>query len=400
MAFSEEKKADLRTSISDIFERHHVAGLSLAVIDGNDVRPFGFGMANRESGTPVNEDTLFQIASCSKTIATYLMLKSGAFPLETSVNDLLRKYGSTYRIQSPEDKDFNANEVTVGHLLNHTALSMHYVNGISEQDKMPDMMDLISGNEKYDYLPVELLKHPGSKFKYSGGGFILAQHLMDLKFGVNWRYTPLEADIRFDFDQVKDDAYAMGYRDDGEAVRFQFPSFAAGMIASPRELAKFLIALRGEFKKGNLLEMIDSEEKGSKDFIGGMSGHGIFIFQAGHNKFIGHHGANDGFRGIYLLCIEGPNDGQGLVLFSNGEEESIFLNAEVCKHVLQTHFGILNGMNFADASGFVTDPSTPKEQVINFGMKSLVFDGFQEPIGFDWSKAKHPQFPTKRAVSK
>ncbi len=64
-------------------------------------------------------------------------------------------------------------------------------------------------------------------------------------------------------------------------------------------------------------------------FIGCQTGLGLFVTQAGPNRVCMHQAANDGFRGIFLACYQGPNAGQGLVVLSNGDRNAVPFNARV-----------------------------------------------------------------------
>ena len=55
---------------------HDVPALSIALVDGqNVVWAQGFGMADREAGTPATADTIYRIASCSKAFAAAAVLR-------------------------------------------------------------------------------------------------------------------------------------------------------------------------------------------------------------------------------------------------------------------------------------------------------------------------------------
>merc|ERR1711998_742918 len=76
-----------------------------------------------------------------------------------------------------------------------------------------------------------------------------------------------------------------------------------------------------KIRRSTSREMIDSakEDKGSLEFMGARMGLAIFVVHAGPNLVAVHHGSNDGFRGIYLACVSGPDAGKGYVVLSNGD---------------------------------------------------------------------------------
>ena len=162
-------------------------------------------------------------------------------PVTTSVNTLLARTGSNFRLRSKEGCPVSwGDEVCLYHLVNHTALGMHYVFGIPHSRGMPSAESLARGQHLkelgYDTILVE--KRPGSLFHYSGGGFLVLQILLE---GLERR--PIESIMRpfldaagmqhFSLDQRLMGQYkaAVGYLDDGNAVPgapLMFPPLAAG----------------------------------------------------------------------------------------------------------------------------------------------------------------------------
>ena len=47
-----------------------------------------------------------------------------------------------------------------------------------------------------------------------------------------------------------------------------------------------------------------------------------------------HQAANEGFRGVYAVCFEGPDAGKGFAVLSNGDNRATLLNAEIMQAVL------------------------------------------------------------------
>ena len=87
-------------------------------------------------------------------------------------------------------------------------------------------------------------------------------------------------------------------------------------------------------------------DEGCQDFMRSKMGLGIFVATAavpakgGVNKIMLHQAANDGFRGVYMVCFDGPDydaapGPRGFVLLSNGDNQAMFMNCEVCRALLQ-----------------------------------------------------------------
>lgn len=65
-------QAVVADAVRPLMARHDVPGMSVAVTVGGRARVFHFGVAARASGRPVDDDTLFEIGSVSKTFTATL----------------------------------------------------------------------------------------------------------------------------------------------------------------------------------------------------------------------------------------------------------------------------------------------------------------------------------------
>ena len=108
-------EAALHSLISDAMERYHVPGVAVGMLRAGQVESAGFGVTSVEHPLPVDGDTLFQIASVTKTMtATVIMrlVERGALDLDAPV----RRYIPAFRL-----RDAAAQEgATVRHLVTHT----------------------------------------------------------------------------------------------------------------------------------------------------------------------------------------------------------------------------------------------------------------------------------------
>lgn len=54
--------------VTDLLRQNKIPGLSIAVIHNDEIASKGYGTANYETHTPCTGDTLFDIASCAKSM--------------------------------------------------------------------------------------------------------------------------------------------------------------------------------------------------------------------------------------------------------------------------------------------------------------------------------------------
>jgi len=72
----------------------------------------------------------------------------------------------------------------------------------------------------------------------------------------------------------------------------------------------------------------------TKGFMNAYLGTGLFVAHAGPNLVACHQAANEGFRGLYMVCFRGPDAGKGVVCVSNGDDDAVFLNCDVVLAIL------------------------------------------------------------------
>ena len=126
-------------------------------------------------------------------------------------------------------------------------------------------------------------------------------------------------------------------------------------------------------------------------------GLGMFTFDvpssepARPNRWMLHQAANDGFRGLFLVCFDGPsaaNGPRGLVILSNGDNDAMLFNCAMARAMLEG-LGPVAGLDFStvpDPSAGFDSSGLKQEEIVNLGFKSLVLDAFEEAPGFELGK--------------
>ena len=150
------------------------------------ILPFVAGKSDVAKNIDIEPSTWVQFASISKTVGTaYAMqvFQKHNISLGSTVNSVLKKYGSTFKLVSIDETSLWGDEVTFEMLLSHTAgLQMHYVNGISLQEEFPPVLDLLTGKyqDSHGYPSVRVHERPGEHFSYSGASFLVLQHILEI----------------------------------------------------------------------------------------------------------------------------------------------------------------------------------------------------------------------------
>ncbi|WP_426482332.1 serine hydrolase domain-containing protein [Chryseobacterium sp. R2ACT005] len=175
------KKDSLYTEIQKIgleaARNNNVPGLAIAVIqNGKIVWTQCIGFADKENQKPVTTETIFNVGSVSKMVSAWgfmQLTEKGLVNLNDPVNDYLTRW------KLPASQ-YDISKVTLRRILSHTAgLSVHGYGGSEQGTKLLSLEESLSGKTKRNGESVRLISEPGTKWEYSGGGYTLAQLMLE-----------------------------------------------------------------------------------------------------------------------------------------------------------------------------------------------------------------------------
>ncbi|MGH7506786.1 MAG: serine hydrolase domain-containing protein [Longimicrobiales bacterium] len=318
-------------SIAERMKRYNVPGVSIAVIDSGELAwARGYG-ETEAGGAPVDTTTLFQAASISKPVAAMAALRlveQGALDLDEDVNAKLRSW------RVPANGYTRTEHVTLRRLLSHNAgLTVHGFRGYAANEAVPSVVQVLDGEDPANSAPVRVDTMPGAIWRYSGGGFTVAQLLMA---DVTGRAFPaLMRELVFDpagmtgstYQQPLPDSLtaraATGHRGNGQPVAGKWHTYpemaAAGLWTTPSDLARLAIevqrSLQGESNR--VISAAMTREMLSRQ--AGSYGLGFGLNGSGDSASFAHGGANEGFRAQFFAFNE---RGQGAVIMTNGDNGS------------------------------------------------------------------------------
>ncbi len=315
--------AELKEFIPQEMSRLGVPGVSMALIRGGElVREKGFGLADVEAKKAVEEGTLFPACSCSKPVSALAALKlaeQGKLDLDTPIEELLKTW-------KPPDRIFHA-PVTVRLILSHRAgLSMHGVPSYAmDEPAARNAREELSHRLKF-------LSEPGTRFTYSGGGFMILEVILEDLTGKTFNRLMLEEILlplkmrssTFEpYEPSFHSRMAMGYYENGSPVGWRVTGglAAAWLHTTPRDLTRFLIALYRADRLGEKtvvsprtvkLMLTPTGEATGRD--GAYTSLGIFLKDTPLGRLVYHEGSNRGYRcGMWIFL----KTGDGLVVMTN-----------------------------------------------------------------------------------
>ena len=331
-----------------------VPAASLAVISGGRVEwAKAYGYADKETGVKATPRTLFQAGSISKPVAATAVLRrveSGALRLDTDVNAYLK----SWKVPPGPLTAADGRKVTLERLLSHTAgLTVHGFPGYAPDEPVPTVLQVLDGAAPANTEAVRVDLEPGTKFRYSGGGYTVAQLVMTDTLGRPFPDLMRELVLapagmsRSTYEQPlppeKLRLAAAGYRRDGSAVpgkRHTYPEMAAaGLWTTAEDLARFAIAIgrsiRGD--KGSLLSKEMAERMTTRVRKDADAGLGLFLSDHEGSTAFGHDGADEGFQ---ALLISDRERGFGAAVMVNSDN-GVQLGEEIIRGI-----AVENGWNY------------------------------------------------------
>jgi len=303
-----------------------IPSASLALIDEGRI---AFASAYGKNATP---DTVYQAASLSKFVAAIgamRLVEDGTLDLDQDVNDKL----TSWRV--PSNALDAAHKVTLRGLLSMTGgIGVPGFLGYEAGASLPTLVEILDGAPPANSPPVTLIAVPGSAYHYSGGGYEIAETLMQDATGKPFPQVMQDLVLgpmgmtASSFDQPPSAAFAAravsGHFGDGTELPGRWHVFpehaAAGLWSTPTDLAKLLVELSDVWqglssiflRRQTLAEMLTPQN-------GGPYGLGAAIAGEGASLVLMKRGQNVGYQGYLILY---PASGQGIVVMTNSDNGS------------------------------------------------------------------------------
>lgn len=337
-----ENGTDGKLSLAERMARWKVPGLSVAVIENcKIVDRHGFGVT-RKGGAAVQSDTLFQAASVTKPVVAFAALRlvdQGQLSLDRDVNTELRSW------KVPASPLLEGHPITLRGILSHSAgLIPGGYGGYVHGQPVPTLIQTLSGVKPARPKPVQVAYVPGADWRYSGGGYLVAQLLMTEKTGESFDdivhdevLAPMHmARSRFAPPSPGENV-ASGHVADGTMVPggwHVYPELAAASLWSTApDLASFglaaMKAVRNEpnaLLKPALASQMASAQAGPRSL-------GFVVGGQGKARHFGHEGTNEGYNASLILY---PQTCQGAAIMANSDNAKPLI-AELLRGIANTY---------------------------------------------------------------
>lgn len=318
-------------SLDERMAHYKVPGVAVAVLSGGQVvYADGFGVLQAGGSDAVDADTVFSVGSVSKVATAMAVLRlaaDGVLDLDRDVSDYLTSWSL------PANDDAAGAPVTLRMVLSHTAgFNIHGFGDFAPGEPLPTAIQTLAGTAPAPNEPLRLLFRPGSGYKYSGGGYTLAQVILADVSGQTFEdmardvvFAPLGMARSTFANPLPEDHgnIARAHDRDGQAVALPrgyeaMPEMAAsGLWTSANDLGTMVAALVRSYRSADgFLPQALARDMMTK-VAPSQHGLGPRLEGSGETFFFHHAGTNNSYR----AWIEGHlATGDGLVVLTNGAQ--------------------------------------------------------------------------------
>ncbi|ACT91366.1 serine hydrolase domain-containing protein [Dyadobacter fermentans] len=333
LLFAFNAQADeLDDFIRSQMQKRRIPGLSLAIIqDGKILKAQAYGLIDKDGKVPVTTNTLFQAGSVSKSVAAMgalYLVEQNKLALDEDVNVKLKSW------KVPDNEFTKDKKVTLRGLLSHTAgLTVHGFPGYAVGEKMPSVIQILDGTAPANTRPVRVDFVPGSRWRYSGGGYTVMQQLVEDVTGAAFPefmkihvLSPLgmnNSTYQQPLPPEPAKSTATGHYNNRSVVEGRWHIYpemaAAGLWTTPSDLARFAISIQNANagKSGSILsqsmtrQMLTDQKN--------RDGLGVFLQGDSTTLRFGHNGRDEGFD---ALLTASAHKGNGIVIMINANDNS------------------------------------------------------------------------------
>ncbi|MEO8611484.1 MAG: serine hydrolase domain-containing protein [Chloroflexota bacterium] len=324
--------------------QNHIPGLAYGiVVDGELVGSGGIGVRNVEDKTPVNGDTVFRIASMTKSFTAMAIIKlrdEGKLTLESPAEKYVPELAN---LRYPTR---DSAKITLRHLLTMSA-------GFPQDDPWADRQLGASAEQFSAWMKqgISFSNPPGIKFEYSNYGYGILGRIVSNVTGMPYQ-TYVKTNIleplgmtssTFDVNTVSPERLAMGYKREGDIWIADPPlndgAFASmgGLFTTINDFSRYMAFLLSAFpardeadngivRRSSLREMQQpwqprtiASNRPTPDLpaIVTSDGYGFGLVSGIDSRLgysVAHGGGLPGYGSFYRLL---PDYGIGIAVFTN-----------------------------------------------------------------------------------
>lgn len=347
---SENNSESFIEATKEKIDKEFVGNFAMTLIENGKVSEFFFYSVDKEK--PVNENTMFPVASISKWVTSFGIMKlveEGKIDLDRPVDDYLTRW------HLPKS-EFDNKKVTIRRLLSHSSGLIDGLgyNGFATNETVQTIEEsLTKATDAEDSDGMAIVGYePNSKYMYSGAAYTILQLLIEEISGQSFQeymtqtvFEPLKMEnSTFEYPKKSNDKLAQVYKVDGTTRQMnKFTALAAaGLYTTTEDLSKFLIANVSEnnvLTQETIQTMSKPESFINKTKIYGLGSH-LYSQDDAKSNIIGHDGSgNDAINTAARIDLTSKS---GIIILETGNwniassmaDEWIFWKAGIADYVV------------------------------------------------------------------
>ncbi len=292
--------------------------ISMGFIDGDTVEYFSAGNTALKNGTAVNEHSVFEIGSISKTFTTILLAQK-IISGEMSLDDPISKY-LPEKVKIPSR---NGKNITIRDLATHASALPRMPDNFNPANPKNPFVDYTYQN-LYSFLSnYELTRDIGERSEYSNLGMGLLGHILELQSGKPYEELVIENiakplgmnDTAVALNASMKKRLAKGHNGFNEVENWDIISLAGagGIRSTVSDMVKFIQANMG-IKKSSLYNAMQlthqpAFKNKNGDFEIGLA------WQFENNKSVIWHNGRTGGYSAFVGFV--PKTNKGVVILTN-----------------------------------------------------------------------------------
>lgn len=325
-------------SLEERMAFHKVPGVSLAIIDGGKI-VFAKGYGVKEAGTSekVDTETVFSMGSVSKIANAVLILRlaeAGVLDLSENVNSYLKRW------KVPHNEYLIETSVNLRGLLSHSAgLSQWGFPNFLSDEPLPTIVETLEGRPPAKTKPVRVFYKPGTRWRYSGGGVMVSQLVVEdvtakqyANIAEELIFSPLNMTRTTFLNPLPEHHGNIAKAHDQQGLLVAQPRgwqtmpemAAAGLWTTPSDFARLIVTLINSYQglDNSFLSASIAHDMMTKVGVS-QFGLGPRVNGTGEKLRFHHWGGNDSYRAFtenFLLS------GKGLVIVTNSSNGHKVIN--------------------------------------------------------------------------
>ena len=315
---------DVTANIKTRIDSELTPGIVVGVLDGKSIKYYSFGVKSLATKAVVDEHTVFEIGSVSKTF-TGIILADMVVKGQAKLDDPLQQY-------LPKDVTAptrNGAVITLASLSNHTSALPRLPGNFAPANPYNPYADY-SEKQLYDFLTQYTLPCDiGSQYEYSNYAVGLLGQVLAAKHGVTYEQLMMNTitkplgmkNTQITLTPVMKQNLALGYAGGTQVENWDLPTLAGagGIRSTAADMMRYLQANMGLIKTDLYPAMQLSQKNSRAADAKPMVGLGWHIMPLGDQQIVWHSGGTGGYRS-FVGFIKGSN--KAVVVLTNSSQEA------------------------------------------------------------------------------